>query len=54
VEARKKVHHKYTTVIKQNEKMAEEINKFSSLVHKGEEELDFSPPTKRIRQDKLA
>mmetsp|Transcript_34079 Transcript_34079/g.43961 ORF Transcript_34079/g.43961 Transcript_34079/m.43961 type:complete len:421 (+) Transcript_34079:42-1304(+) len=49
----KHVASKYRLVIKQNEKMATEIGKFSKLVTQGEEELDFSPPNKRIRSTKL-
>jgi chromosome segregation ATPase len=50
----KMVAQKYRSVIKQNEKMAKEITKFNALVTQGEEELEFSPPNKRIRSTKLA
>jgi chromosome segregation ATPase len=55
-EKRAKVTAKYATVVKQNKKMSDEIAKYSALVKKGETELDFSPPSKRIRlqSDKLA
>jgi hypothetical protein len=55
-ERRAKVASKYALVVKQNKKMSEEIGKYSALVKKGETELDFSPPNKRIRlqSDKLA
>jgi hypothetical protein len=46
---------KYALVVKQNKKMSEEIGKFSSLVSRGESELEFAAPNKRLRlhQDKL-
>ena len=55
-DGRKKVAHKYALVVNQNKKMAAEIAKYSSLVIRGENELEFSPANKRIRlhQDKLA
>ena len=54
-DTRKKVAQKYGLVVNQNKKMASEIAKYSSLVNRGETELEFSPANKRIRlhQDKL-
>jgi len=47
---------KYALVVKQNKKMSAEIAKFGGLVAKGESEVAFVPPNKRIRlfQQKLA
>jgi hypothetical protein len=49
------VKSKYALVVKQNKKMADEIGKYSGLVNRGETELEFAAPNKRLRlhQDKL-
>jgi len=43
-------------VMKTNKKLSAEIDKYRSLVSKGETELHISPPNKRIRLnlDKMA